>query len=134
MAPLVSVIIPAYQVAQYIAATLDSVLAQTFKDYEIIVVNDGSPDTGELEKVLAQVGESRRERSPQHRHPGSAGQIYRTARCRRCVGPRAPDGATSSAQSRPVPRYGIRRRPYFRRCAGSGQDRHGVDRKSTRLN
>jgi len=53
IAPLVSVIIPAYQVAQYIAATLDSVLAQTFKDYEIIVVNDGSPDTGELEKVLA---------------------------------------------------------------------------------
>jgi GT2 family glycosyltransferase len=53
MAPLVSVIIPAYKVAQYIAATLDSVLAQTFKEYEIIVVNDGSPDTEELEKVLA---------------------------------------------------------------------------------
>jgi glycosyltransferase involved in cell wall biosynthesis len=52
MAPLVSVIIPAYQVAQYIAAALDSVLAQTFKDYEIIVVNDGSPDTAELERVL----------------------------------------------------------------------------------
>lgn len=50
---MVSVIIPAYQVAQYIGATLDSVLAQTFKDYEIIVVNDGSPDTEELEKVLA---------------------------------------------------------------------------------
>ena len=52
-APLVSVVIPAYQVAQYIAATLDSVLAQTFQDYEIIVVNDGSPDTAELETVLA---------------------------------------------------------------------------------
>jgi GT2 family glycosyltransferase len=52
-APLVSVIIPAYRFAQYIPATVESVLAQTFKDYEIIVVNDGSPDTGELEKALA---------------------------------------------------------------------------------
>jgi hypothetical protein len=51
-APLVSVVIPAYRVAQYIAAALDSVLAQTFKDYEIIVVNDGSPDSEELEKAL----------------------------------------------------------------------------------
>jgi glycosyltransferase involved in cell wall biosynthesis len=50
--PLVSVIIPAYKVAQYIPATLDSVLAQTFANYEIIVVNDGSPDTWELEKAL----------------------------------------------------------------------------------
>jgi GT2 family glycosyltransferase len=52
VAPLVSVIIPAYRVAQSIAATLDSVLAQTFKDYEIIVVNDGSPDSEGLEKAL----------------------------------------------------------------------------------
>ncbi|HWS87148.1 MAG TPA: glycosyltransferase family 2 protein [Pyrinomonadaceae bacterium] len=52
-APSVSVIIPAYMVAPYIAATLDSVLAQSFKDYEVIVVNDGSPDTAELERALA---------------------------------------------------------------------------------
>lgn len=52
-APRVSVIIPAYNVAEYIAETLDSALAQTFRDFEIIVVNDGSPDTAELEKVLA---------------------------------------------------------------------------------
>src|ERR1035438_7963147 len=52
MAPLLSVIIPAYRAAQYIAAALDSVLAQTFKGYEIIVVNDGSPDTEELERAL----------------------------------------------------------------------------------
>jgi hypothetical protein len=51
-APLVSVIIPAYRSAQYIRATLDSVLEQTFKGYEIIVVNDGSPDSQELEKAL----------------------------------------------------------------------------------
>jgi len=52
-AVLVSVIIPAYRAAQTIAATLDSVLTQTFQDFEIIVVNDGSPDRDELEKVLA---------------------------------------------------------------------------------
>lgn len=52
-APAVSVIVPAYNVAQFIAATLDSVLAQTFTDYEIVVVNDGSPDTPALEAALA---------------------------------------------------------------------------------
>jgi glycosyltransferase involved in cell wall biosynthesis len=51
-APLVSVIVPAYRTSQFIAATLDSILAQTFQDFEIIVVNDGSPDSLELEKVL----------------------------------------------------------------------------------
>lgn len=40
--PLVSVIIPAYK-PQFLAATLDSVFAQTFRDFEVIVVNDGSP-------------------------------------------------------------------------------------------
>src|SRR5262245_33441277 len=51
--PSVSVIIPAYNIAPFIAEALESVLAQTFTDYEIIVVNDGSPDTEELERVLA---------------------------------------------------------------------------------
>ena len=51
--PLVSVITPAYNVADFIGDTLNSVLAQTFTDYEIIVINDGSPDTEALEKVLA---------------------------------------------------------------------------------
>ena len=48
----VSVVIPAYKASGCIAATLDSVLAQTFSDYEIVVVNDGSPDTQALEQVL----------------------------------------------------------------------------------
>ena len=51
--PLVSVIVPAYNVAGFIGDALNSVLAQTFTDYEIIVINDGSPDTEALEKVLA---------------------------------------------------------------------------------
>jgi glycosyltransferase involved in cell wall biosynthesis len=49
---LVSVIIPAYQVAPYIAETLDSVFAQTVTEFEVIIVNDGSPDTNELELAL----------------------------------------------------------------------------------
>lgn len=51
--PLVSVIIPAYNVAKFIGEALNSVFAQSFTDYEVIVVNDGSPDTSELERTLA---------------------------------------------------------------------------------
>lgn len=51
--PLVSVVIPAYDVADFIGEALDSVFAQTFTDYEVIVVNDGSPDTSKLEQALA---------------------------------------------------------------------------------
>jgi glycosyltransferase involved in cell wall biosynthesis len=50
--PLVSVIVPAYNVAGFIKEALDSAFAQTFTGYEVIVVNDGSPDTLELERVL----------------------------------------------------------------------------------
>lgn len=42
--PKISVIVPAYKTAEYIPACLDSVLAQTFTDFEVICVNDGSPD------------------------------------------------------------------------------------------
>lgn len=41
----VSIIIPAYNVAGYIEACLDSILAQTFPEYEVIVINDGSTDS-----------------------------------------------------------------------------------------
>lgn len=52
-APEVSVIIPAYNTSQYIAATVQSVLAQTYTSHEVIVVNDGSPDTPAMERALA---------------------------------------------------------------------------------
>jgi glycosyltransferase involved in cell wall biosynthesis len=51
-APRVSVIVPTYKTADLIAACLDSVFAQTYADFEVVLVNDGSPDTPELERVL----------------------------------------------------------------------------------
>lgn len=51
-APKVSVITPVYNTASFAAETLDSVFAQTFQDFEFIIVNDGSPDTAELERAL----------------------------------------------------------------------------------
>jgi len=48
----VSVVIPAFGGSPYIAETLDSVFAQTRPATEVILVNDGSPDTEELEAAL----------------------------------------------------------------------------------
>jgi glycosyltransferase involved in cell wall biosynthesis len=50
--PAVTVVIPSYNNALYIGQTLDSIEAQTCSDYEVIVVNDGSEDRAELERVL----------------------------------------------------------------------------------
>jgi glycosyltransferase involved in cell wall biosynthesis len=47
-APLVSVVIPCFNHGNYILDAIESVAAQTFDDYEIIVVNDGSTDHGTI--------------------------------------------------------------------------------------
>ena len=46
MEPRVSVVIPLYQTERYIAKALRSVIDQTFADFEVIVVDDGSRDGG----------------------------------------------------------------------------------------
>ena len=42
--PTISIIVPVYNVEQYLHRCLDSILAQTFTDFEVLVVDDGSPD------------------------------------------------------------------------------------------
>ena len=52
--PEVSVVIPTYNSAQYLADAVDSVLAQTFQDIEVLVIDDGSID--ETESVMSRYG------------------------------------------------------------------------------
>jgi cellulose synthase/poly-beta-1,6-N-acetylglucosamine synthase-like glycosyltransferase len=51
--PLVSVIIPAYRAAAYIRETLESVFCQTYHNFEVILINDDSPDTADFERAIA---------------------------------------------------------------------------------
>ena len=46
--PKVSVIVPVYNVEQYLPTTIDSILSQTFTDFELILVDDGSKDSSGL--------------------------------------------------------------------------------------
>jgi glycosyltransferase involved in cell wall biosynthesis len=50
--PLVSVVIPAWNVAAYIGEAIDGALAQRYPSREVIVVNDGSPDVEALDAVM----------------------------------------------------------------------------------
>lgn len=45
MTPKISVIVPVYKVEAYLPRCVESLLSQTYKDFEIILVDDGSPDT-----------------------------------------------------------------------------------------
>ena len=56
--PLVSIIIPAYNAAQYVVEAVESALAQTYKNCEVVVVDDGSTDN--TRSILAPYVESGR--------------------------------------------------------------------------
>ncbi len=54
--PMVSIIIPVYNGANYVRQAIDSSLSQTYSNTEIIVVNDGSNDNGETENIALSYG------------------------------------------------------------------------------
>ncbi len=79
--PLVSVIIPAYQEAERIREALDSVFAQTYPNFEVVLVNDGSPDTEALEQVIRSYGARLIYVRQENRGPsGARNTAIRTAR------------------------------------------------------
>jgi len=51
--PRISVIIPCFNIGKYISEAVESVLTQTYRDFEIIIVDDASSDT-ETQKLLVQ--------------------------------------------------------------------------------
>jgi glycosyltransferase involved in cell wall biosynthesis len=55
--PLVSIIIPVYNGSNYMCQAIDSALAQTYKNTEVIVVNDGSTDGGATDEVARSYGD-----------------------------------------------------------------------------
>ena len=48
--PLISIIVPVYNCEEYIEKCIDSILHQTYQNFEVIVINDGSKDNT-LEKL-----------------------------------------------------------------------------------
>ena len=56
-APLISIIIPVYNGSDYLGEAIESALAQTYSNIEIIVVNDGSNDDGKTDDVANSYGD-----------------------------------------------------------------------------
>ena len=54
--PLVSIVIPVYNGANFLAEAIDSALAQTYSNTEVLVINDGSTDEGKTKRIAESYG------------------------------------------------------------------------------
>lgn len=54
--PKVSIVIPVYNVSNYFKEAIDSALAQSYKNIEVIIVNDGSSDDSKTEVIAESYG------------------------------------------------------------------------------
>lgn len=71
--PTISIIVPVYKTEAYLEKCVDSILAQTFRDFELLLIDDGSPDN------CPALCEEAAARDP--RHPGHPPEERRTFRC-----------------------------------------------------
>jgi glycosyltransferase involved in cell wall biosynthesis len=78
MPPLVSVIIPMYGHRDYVVECLQSVLGQSFQDFEVILINDGSPD--DSAEIVRGFVDSSRVRYIEQQNTGQAGARNRGMR------------------------------------------------------
>lgn len=69
--PVVSILLPVYNSSKYLRAAMDSLLHQTFKDFELLVINDGSTDNSE--EIIHSYSDSRIAYS---RNEGNKGLIF----------------------------------------------------------
>ncbi len=80
--PAVSVLLPVYNGERYLAAAIDSILGQTFRDFEFVIIDDGSTDSSPQMLELYAARDSRIRLVVQPQEPGHHRNAERGLRAR----------------------------------------------------